>query len=567
MEQDILRVVPLTSLHKVFPEGELTSARKDMFTSLKNEPLSVQVAYRLHDFAEERLPLNVKIQSDLPISLYSVGYVPVPHAEVTGLSYGYQPGLFPDILLPKKVNPKTRKLNSFLKVYAEEGEKIVLHAAKDCWKSIWLTIGEREKCKAGNHTVKVIFCSRLDDTVVAECDIQVKIIDANLPKQTLKYTNWLYCDSIADTHNVELFSDRFFEILGNYMQMASLNGMNTVLTPCFTPPLDTAIGDYRKTVQLVKVTYEDGKYSFDFSLLKRFIDVAKKNGIAFFEHNHLFTQWGAEYAPQIVATVKGRQKRIFGWDTKAGGAKYTKFLRAYLPALITFLKAEGVDKKFLYHISDEPSLKHLKGYATAKKALGVFLDNYIMIDALSDYELYKRGLVQTPVVSTTRVQDFKGRCKNYWCYYTGGEIQEGQSNRFLVCTNERNRMIGLQMYTGRVKGFLHWAYNSYYDILSQGLFNPCIDADGYGGRAAGTTYFVYPSPDGTVLQSIRQKIFYEGINDMRALLLLERLKGKRFVNELIEKHYGEVTFFTPAGSEEKLIAFREAVNECIEKAL
>ncbi len=566
-KKTILRVVSLSSLHKVFPVCEVEEAKKDYFTALKNEPLSVQIAYKLCCFEQDHLPLNVKIQSDLPVSLYSVGYVPVPHTAMEKLSETYEPNLFADVLIPKAVNPKIKKLNSFLKVHTELGEKVVLHSAKDCWKSIWLTFGEKKKCPAGEHTVKVIFCSRLDDSVVAECEIKVKIIDANLPKQTLKYTNWFYCDCLADTYDVELFSDRFFEIFESFVQAATLNGMNTLLTPCFTPPLDTPIGDYRKTVQLVKVTLENGKYAFDFTLLKRFVQSAKKCGIKYFEHSHLFSQWGAEYAPQIVADVDGKQKRIFGWNTKANGKRYTAFLRAYIPALLSFLKKEGWDKQFIYHISDEPSLQHLDSYAKAKAVLGELLGGYEMIDALSDFELYKRGLVQIPVVSTNHVQDFKGRCKNYWCYYTGDEADKGQSNRFIVCTNERNRMLGLQMYAGRVKGFLQWAYNFYYDVLSQGLFNPLLDVDGYGGNAAGSTYFVYPSPDGRALQSIRQKIFYEGINDMRALQLLAHLRGKTFVSGLIEEHYGKVDFFTPAQNEEKLLAFREVVNEYIEKSL
>ena len=59
-----------------------------------------------------------------------------------------------------------------------------------------------------------------------------------------------------------------------------------------------------KTVQLIGVTRdEEGKYTFDFSLLTRFMDMADRLGIKYFEIAHFFTQWGAECAAQVVATV------------------------------------------------------------------------------------------------------------------------------------------------------------------------------------------------------------------------------------------------------------------------
>ena len=82
----------------------------------------------------------------------------------------------------------------------------------------------------------------------------------------------------------------------------------------------------------------EGKYTFDFSLLTRFMDMADRLGVKYFEIAHLFTQWGAEHAPKVMATVDGEYKRIFGWDTEAAGEEYSTFLRNFL-------------KEFLAHYS------------------------------------------------------------------------------------------------------------------------------------------------------------------------------------------------------------------------
>ena len=43
------------------------------------------------------------------------------------------------------------------------------------------------------------------------------------------------------------------------------------ITPVFTPPLDTKIGEERPTFQIVEVEYKDEKYTFDFSNLEKWL--------------------------------------------------------------------------------------------------------------------------------------------------------------------------------------------------------------------------------------------------------------------------------------------------------
>ena len=54
---------------------------------------------------------------------------------------------------------------------------------------------------------------------------------------------------------------------------------------------------------------------------------------------------------------------------------------------------------------------------------------------------------------------------------------------------------------------------------------------------------------------------------MRALLLYERLAGKRAARALCESFFGEVTFFTHPESAEKLLSFRRALNGRIAEKL
>lgn len=138
-------------------------------------------------------------------------------------------------------------------------------------------------------------------------------------------------------YGFKAFTDEYWETLRNYLNKAVKYGMNCVLTPIFTPPLDTEIGKERPTVQLVKInTAGNGAYSFDFSLLKKWISISKECGIEYFELSHFFTQWGAKHAPKIEACVNGKEEKIFGWNTKATGIEYKHFLRQFAFALKSF---------------------------------------------------------------------------------------------------------------------------------------------------------------------------------------------------------------------------------------
>ena len=186
-------------------------------------------------------------------------------------------------------------------------------------------------------------------------------------------------------------------------------------------------------------------------------------------------------------------------------------------------------------------------------------------DALSHYELYKLGLVKTPIVATNFIEDFRGKAPGYWCYYTGEHIKGLMSNRLNVVAPERNRMIGAQMYSYKVKGFLQWGYNFYYDSMSHGFTDPCLNPGNFR-MSCGTSYLVYPDRDLGCYQSTRQKVFGEGLNDQRALKTLEKLTSREKAEGLLEKHFGKITFETGPSTPEAYLAFREELNEAIKSA-
>lgn len=168
------------------------------------------------------------------------------------------------------------------------------------------------------------------------------------------------------------------------------------LYPDILEPMD---GE-RLTTQFVDVKKTNGRYFFSYKKLDRWIDMCDRVGIEFFEISHLFTQWGAEHAPKIMATVDGEYKKIFGWETDAAGEEYGAFLRCFLKSFLKHMKARGDDMRCFFHISDEPTEPQLESYKKAKAQVKRILKGYPIMDALSDFSFYKKGSAICPSLQT-----------------------------------------------------------------------------------------------------------------------------------------------------------------------
>lgn len=335
-----------------------------------------------------------------------------------------------------------------------------------------------------------------------------------------------------------------------------------LLTPIFTPPLDTKIGAERPTVQLIDVTYKDGVYGFDFTKLTRWLSVCRRNGIEYIEISHLFSQWGAMCTPKIVVHENGGEVKKFGWHTDSLSEEYKDFLSQLLPRLTEYLSENWDKDKVYFHISDEPSRDHIERYGEIQEFIKPLIDGFHHMDAISNYEIYEKGFIETPVPTIRTIDSFIGRgIENLWAYYCCGEGKYNLSNRFIAMPSSRNRIIGAQLYKYDIKGFLQWGYNFYYSQLSTRLVNPYVINDADSGFPAGDAFSVYPGADGPE-PSLRLFVFGDALQDMRAMQLLESLCGRDAVTELIDSE-GEIDFRTYPRSAEYILNLRERINKMI----
>ena len=315
----------ISSLEKVFLDDDPKKFPElKKISALRGERLSLQLLYR-YENAENEIPkLKFGFKAEGELAKHAIFYdvinlpvaKPVFHFKHDENYLRTSPGLFPDLLEPKACDP-------------------FIYTTYGLTEAVWLELNvPNNEELSGEYPLTIIIFDENGEKV-SENSILIDVIPTALPEQKLIFTQWFYCDCLAEYYNVSVFSKRHWEIIENYAKAAVRLGINTLLTPVFTPPLDTAVNGERLTTQLVKIKKNGKKYSFSFSLLDKWIAMCDRVGIKNLEISHLFTQWGATHAPKIIATVDGEEKQIFGWETDAHGEEYTVFIRSFLKALIS----------------------------------------------------------------------------------------------------------------------------------------------------------------------------------------------------------------------------------------
>lgn len=539
----------VSALEKVFPDETPVYRPECMVqTGLKGENVSFQAACTTDAFMKETVTVEIISPVQSWIHVRSVETVPVGRACCPKTDDNYlktTSGMYPDLL---------RELKD---------EKTDLFPGK--WRSLWIEIAIPKEAEAGTYEITV--CLKKEGHVLCQAKTAIHVCDAVLPDQKIMHTEWFYPDCLADYYRVDVFSEAHWKIIENFLCEYVKRGCNMILTPLFTPALDVAVGQERTTTQLIDVTVQNGKYEFGFEKLKRWVELCKKHGIRYFEMCHLFSQWGAKYAPKIIATVNGKEEKIFGWHTPAVGS-YTTFLHAFLPALKEKLREWEIADVTWFHLSDEPREEHLESYRAAKESVEGLLDGFHTFDALSSYEFYRHGLVDKPIPGNNEIEEFlEHGLTDMWTYYCVGQFYE-VSNRFMSMPSMRNRIYGLQLYKYKITGILHWGYNFYNTQFSTEHINPYEVTDAGGSFPSGDAFLVYPGKDGHPEESIRMMVHEEALQDLRACELLESLAGREFVMECMEDGLAEpLTFKRYPKSDMYLLQFRNRINREIEKRI
>ncbi len=563
----MLKIKIISSLEKAFPDQKICDFKAlDKISALRGERLSLQLLFC--DEEEPRTPVrahgHLKLEGELAtfVSIKEVRHVPVTMPIGPRYDDNYlrtTPGVYPDLLTELHYRGLVTITPTLTALWLEIS--IPEDFSGDTSLSVSLSY-------ANVNNVAFHSFDGSEEWITETASIDIKVIDALMPKDELIFTQWFYCDCLANYYGVDVWSEEHWRTIENFASAAVKYGRNMLLMPLFTPALNTFPGYERTCTQLVDVAVTGGEYSFDFSRVRRWVEMCRRIGVKYHEISHFYEQDQAKHSAKIYGTVDGEYRRIFGWETEALDPEYQRFLAALIPQFLTVMKELGEDGKCYFHVSDEPNKENLEHYMAVKNAIAPMLEGYKIMDALSDVDFYKSGAVKNPVPTTEHAMPFvEEGVKDLWVYYACNQII-GYSNCYLAMPSWRTRSLGMQLYKYNITGFLHWGYNYYNNRGSANAINPYCELSGEGWVPAGDTFMVYPGFGGEPEYSLRLIVLADAISDVNAMRLCEKYYSHEFIVSAMESALGaEITFKRCATSADEMLAVRECINGLIDEAI
>lgn len=252
------KIKTVSAMEKVFaskePSGEGCMLH---MTALKGETISFQLAYYWAGERKERGKVEISSPIKEYVNVRLVQLVPCEYPCHLKRDDDYlvtEPGLYPDLLT--------------------EIPALGFPMVSGQWRSLWVDVEIPEESEAGVYPLEIRLIH--DGELVGKVEMTIEIIAAALPKLSLLHTEWFHSDCLAQYYGVPIFSEQYWNIVEQFVLEATKRHCNMILTPIFTPPLDTAVGGERPTVQLVDVWEEEkGQYRFEFERLERWVSLCK----------------------------------------------------------------------------------------------------------------------------------------------------------------------------------------------------------------------------------------------------------------------------------------------------
>ncbi|HPP20219.1 MAG TPA: DUF4091 domain-containing protein [Phycisphaerae bacterium] len=504
-----------SSLKRVYPTS-LPGSRQalDQITP-RNARFSFQACLRNDRSWPAEVECSVSGADDLTVQVRRVGYVPqwnytgdTPETELDGI--GHVPGLVPDPLFPES--------KATVGPFATQ--------------SFWITVRVPAEARVGSRKLIVHFRSPIlkkDATLTVRVQVHPLVVR---PRAGFPVTHWWNADAIYDWYKQPVLGEEWFRAVRPYLENMIEHGSDVILVPMFYMRREIV----ERPPQLLVVNERGpGQYSFDWSRVKRFVDLAREVGFRQFEWPHFWSykvdpaKASVDTPTRVYQWKEGRAELLWPKDTEATGAVYRNFLAQFLPEFRDFLARENLLDTSFFHLSDEPggNPQDLENYRKARELLRELAPWMKVMDAMSDIRYGReKGLTDIPVPAVHAAQAYIDEGIPHWVYYCMGP-RGPYLNRFFDTPLAKIRMSGWLFYKLRAQGFLHWGYNYWYVMdlsfnpKTQVLVDPFTDgasgtSAGGAGAPYGDAFVVYPGANGPI-DSIRWEVFAESLQDYAIL--------------------------------------------------
>ena len=357
---------------------------------------------------------------------------------------------------------------------------------------------------------------------------------------------WQNPYAIARVHNVEVWSDKHFEILRPYMQKLASAGQKAITATLIDRPWDGQTYDpFGSMVTWIRKA--DGTWLYDFTIFDRWIEFMMSCGIDKEITCFSMIPWKLSFRYYDQATHSHKYM-----ECAPGDEAYARFWGGMLSAFAKHLKEKGWFEKTFISMDErslqqmQAAIKVIKEYAPGMKISMAGNYHPEIEPEISDYclDIFAYGAYTPELIASRRAQ---GKVSTY---YTCCSAEF--PNLFTFTSPSDAEFIALEALAKGLDGYLRWAYNSW-------TVTPEDDSR-FTAWPAGDTYVIYPFS----ISSIRWERLVQGIQQFEKykLLLAEaKEKGNTSRVKALEKLLKTIDIKKISTDSEKMVnGFRNALN-------
>src|SRR5665213_203088 len=293
-----------TSLKRVFMQTEPGSTNLNLLAP-RNGKIAFQVCMRNRTAFWQQVECSINAPKDVRSQVRLVDFVPVRHFtggtdrnELDGI--GILPGLVPDPLLPRtSVDLGTQETRSFwitLNVPSEVQPGIQELTVKLSFRQLF--VGNKENKK-------------VDVEIPVRLEVSPFVIQA---RHDFSVTHWWSADSLYCYYKCKPFDERWYAIVQPYLKDMLDHGSDVLYVPVFY--MRREIIDQPSQLLIVNEP-KRGQYQFDWSSVRRFVELGKQIGFKKFEWTHLWVYWGLDNPIRVYTERDGKMALL--WPENLGG--------------------------------------------------------------------------------------------------------------------------------------------------------------------------------------------------------------------------------------------------------
>lgn len=402
---------------------------------------------------------------------------------------------------------------------------------------VWFTFDVPFDALPGNYQGSITISS--ENFQKREVSISIQVLDAGIPNPedyNFFLDLWFNPNAIAVSSDLELWSEKHWELIEIYMEDLLSRGAKTITTTITHDPWQIEWMD-GKTHSQTGIGYApmiqwnlapDSTWSYDYSIFDRYVELAMRVGISKRIDVFSLTPFKGK-GKRYITYFDEREDQLLQKPYDQFDEKYKTHWKSFLRDFVIHLTKKGWLEKTYLSFDESPSEVIASVLETVRDSAPVFLDQFSIAGKPATSELAQSLSLfyedlSSQIAGHEEVYEILNRRKEQGratTYYLCGN--PGHPNSFSFSPAIESRMIPWIAIEYDVDGYLRWAYNSWTNIdpMKKPIFN----------FIQGDDYYVYPGNGGPV-SSIRWELLKDGIEDYE---LFHQLKSKSMdLDQIIE---------------------------------